>query len=304
MPNKKVLCIGNAVLDQIFSVNSIPHTAGKHFATAFLEAGGGPAATGAVAAARLGGQVTLWSRIGDDSAGNTIASELEKYGVSLRGLKRLTGVVSSIAAVFVNPEGERMIVNYIDPRLPQNVPDWLPLDEVKNFDCVLADVRWPAAAAAVLEAAKAGGVPTVLDADLSPNTEALNTLAPLAAHVIFSEGGLKQYTGEASPKAGLQKAAEQCSGTPYVTMGEKGCLWLEKETGEHFFPSFKVNVVDTTGAGDVFHGAFALALAEGLPRTQVVRFAAAAAALKCTRPGGRAGIPDRAVLENFLQNNQ
>lgn len=302
MLNKKILCIGNAVLDQIFSVSSMPVTAGKHFATAFLEVGGGPAATGSVAIARLGGDATLWSRIGEDSAGNTIVAELKDYGVSLEGLTRLKGVTSSIAAVIVNPEGERMIVNYVDPKLPQGVPGWLQLDAVKNFNCVLADVRWPAAAAAVLAKARENGVPTVLDADLSPETSALSALVSLADHAVFSEGGLRQYTGEENPLAGLEKAASENTGIPYVTLGEKGCMWIDGGN-RHFVPAFQVQVVDTTGAGDVFHGAFALALAEGMQGAEAVRFATGAAALKCTMQGGRAGIPNRNSLNAFLAEN-
>ena len=302
MKTKNILCLGNAVLDQIFSVERLPSTPGKHFASSFMEMGGGPAATASAAIARLGQQATLWSRIGDDPAGDRIAAELTAYGVSLEGCRRITGAVSPLAAVIVDARGERTIVCYNDPGLPQATPDWLPLGKVKNFDCVLADARWPAAAAEVLREAARHGIPTVLDADLTPDQDALPLLVSLADHAVFSEGGLRQYSGEASPEAGLKKAAAQIRGIPYVTMGERGCSWLEKSsTAPAHCPAFNVDVVDTTGAGDVFHGAFALALTEGKEGKEAVRFAAAAAAIKCTCPGGRAGIPGRAQLEDFLR---
>lgn len=301
MKTKKILCLGNAVLDQIYSVPALPDGPGKFFATAFMEAGGGPAATASVAVASLGQRAVLWSRIGDDAAGDRIVAELESYGVSLNGLQRIKGAVSALAAIAVDKQGERMIIGYLDPKFPQTVPDWLPLDKVKFFDCVLVDARWPAAAVAVLKEAARHGITTVLDADITPDAEALNMLVPLAGHAVFSEGGLRQYSGENSPEAGLKKTAARIQGTPYVTMGAKGCLWLkDKTSAPEFCPAFPVKAVDTTGAGDVFHGAFAVALAEGKSGNDAIRFASAAAAIKCTRPGGRLGIPERTQLEEFL----
>lgn len=301
MNKKRILCVGNAVLDKIFTVPAIPHTSGKFFATSYLEVGGGPAATASVAIARLGQNAHLWSRIGDDPAGDSIVKELQGYGVNMNSLKRLEGVVSSIASIAVDQSGERMIINYIDPKFPQHA-DWLPLENIAGYDCILSDVRWPAAGQAVLTEAKKHGIPSVLDADLSPQKEALTSLVPLADHVIFSEGGLEQFSSEKDPETGLRKTAAEIKGTPYVTLGEKGCLWLADGT-IHRAPAFTVKAVDTTGAGDVFHGAFALALAEGQPTEQCIRFAAGAAALKCTRQGGRAGIPERTSLEDFLKQN-
>ncbi|SHN68186.1 PfkB family carbohydrate kinase [Desulfovibrio litoralis] len=301
MRQKKILCIGNAVLDQLFFMNSMPHRAGKFFAESFLEAGGGPAATAAVTIVKLGCYARLWSRIGEDSIGDRIVSELQGFGVDMTGLERLKGVCSSFASVVVDKKGERMIIGYVDPNLPKNA-DGLPLEQVKDFDCVLADVRWLKGAEAVLEEAKKHNVPTVLDADLCPDVEALQRLVPLARHVVFSEGGLKQYSGVKELEVGLHLAAKLApNSTHYVTLGHRGCLWIENNQ-INAYPAFRVDIVDTTGAGDVFHGAFAVGIAEGMSAQEIIRFAAATAALKCTKAGGRAGIPDRASLNSFLQD--
>ncbi|MDR3078171.1 MAG: sugar kinase [Planctomycetota bacterium] len=298
MERKRVLCVGNAAWDQIFVMETLPLAVGKYFSHAYSESGGGPAGTASAAVSRLGGQARLWSRIGDDAAGDRIVAELAGYGVEVPELTRLKGVASSLAGMWVDARGERIIVNYLDPRFPQGA-EWLPLEAVGEFDCVLGDIRWPAGTEAVLRAAARLGIPSVLDGDRAPSAAILETLAPLAAHAVFSEGGLRLYTGEESPEKGLIRAAARPGVNPYVTLGEKGCLWLER--GEvRRLPAFAVEVVDTTGAGDVFHGAFALALAEGMAPPAALRFASGAAALKCAQPGGRKGIPDRPVLDAFL----
>ena len=302
MTQKKLLCVGNAVLDQIFVVEKLPTEVGKYFAHNYYESGGGPAATASVAVSRLGGKAKLWSRIGDDSVGDRIAAELTGYGVEIPELSRLRGVTSSIAGIWVDITGERIIVNYLDPRIPLGA-EWLPLDEIAEFDCVLADIRWPGGAEVVLRAAKKAGVTSILDGDRVPNPSTLQTLAPLADHAVFSEGGLAIFTGESDPAKGLIKAAKVPGVNPYVTLGDKGCLWLEGDEVRKL-PAFTVETVDTTGAGDVFHGAFALALAEGMTVEDGLFFASAVSALKCTRPGGRAGIPDRAALEAFLEKRR
>ena len=89
------------------------------------------------------------------------------------------------------------------------------------------------------------------------------------------------------------------NGHVYVTQGRDGCFWLENGALCHQ-PGFEVNVIDTTGAGDVFHGALAVSLGQKLPAADAVRFASAVAALKCTKPGGRAGIPDCDQTRSFL----
>lgn len=298
MERKKVLCVGNAVLDQIYLMQSLPAAPGKYFAHSYLESGGGPAATASVAVARLGGAPRLWSRIGDDAAGDRIVAELQGFGVEVADHSRIQDVKSSLAGIYVDAKGERITVNYLDAKLPQDA-HWLPVGEVKEFAAVLGDIRWPAGSEAAFTTAANARVPSVLDADMAPSHDVLQRLVPLADHVVFSEGGLRQFSGGESPEAGLATTAKIIRGVPYVTVGSKGCFWMHDGMLRHC-PAFPVDVVDTTGAGDVFHGAFALALAEAMPQGAALRFASATAALKCTRAGGRTGIPDRATLDAFL----
>ena len=292
-----VVCVGTAVMDYIFAIGELPRGGGKHFATGFSEIGGGPAATGAVAAARLGARAALWGRVGADAVGQRLVEELAGYGVDTDHLRRIDGGRSSLSAVMVDDRGERMIVNFTDPDMDADA-SWLPLEKLGETAAVLAHHRWPVGATTVLEKARSLGVPSVLDADAAPEKEAAELIV-LASHVAFPQGVLADLSGTADIAGGLKWGQERSGGWVCVTTGGDGCHWLEGGTLRHQ-PAFAVDVVDTLGAGDVFHGALAVALGEGREAAQAVRFASAAAALKCTRFGGRAGIPDRPEVDRFL----
>jgi sulfofructose kinase len=296
-----VVCVGIAVLDRVYRVARLPDGAGKRFASAFAEVGGGPAATAAVTVARLGGRADLWARVGDDTAGAAIAADLSAHGVGTETLRRVPGAVSVQSAVAVDEDGERAILSYRDPALAADA-SWLPLDRARGAGAVLADVRWPEGAEAALRAARGAGVPTVLDADATDD-DALGRLVPLADHAVFSAPGLERFAGTADPAAGLAKAAAANGGVAAVTAGEHGCWWRGRDGTVRRVPAFRVRAVDTLGAGDVFHGAYALAVAEGADAPRALSFASAAAALKCARHGGRSAIPGRAETERFLEEH-
>lgn len=159
---------------------------------------------------------------------------------------------------------------------------------VEQAAAVLADPRWVAGAEALFVAARRAKVPTVLDADMA-DPDVFTALLPLADHAIFSEPALRRFAGD-DLEAGLVVAAGKGCRVAAVTRGQHGVNWREDGISQHA-PAFAVDVVDTTGAGNVFHGSYAIALGACLESAAAIRFAAAAAALKCTRPGGRAGIP-------------
>lgn len=292
-----IVCVGIAVLDEIFAVAEIPARPGKYFASDYRSIGGGPASTAAVAAAAMGARTALWARVGEDGTGDRIIAELAGFGVDAGQVRRVSGARSGLSAVVVDAAGERLTINFADPALDTD-PAWLPLAGVKEADAVLCDCRWPAGAEAVLRQARADGRIAVLDGDTTPDA-AVKGLAPLASHVAFSQGGLQQFSGVADPETGLRVAEERLPGWLCVTLGADGCLVLEQGV-IRVVPAFPVKAVDTTGAGDVFHGALAVALAEGRDALAAVQFASAAAALKCTRFGGRHGIPDRPQVDAFL----
>lgn len=203
---------------------------------------------------------------------------------------------SSQSAILVDQHGERIIVNYPSPDLGTDA-EWLEAIDFSRYDLILADVRWHSGTEKAFSLARLAGVTTLLDADMTPQD--ISPLVALADHAVFSTPGLKRMTGLQSPEEGLFQATTQTAGKVYVTLGSEGSLWIEDG---HLCQqeAFSVNVVDTTGAGDVFHGALAVALAEKMPTKEAIRFASAVAAMKCTQPGGRAGIPNREQTESFL----
>ncbi|HBA1512782.1 TPA: sugar kinase [Citrobacter koseri] len=292
----RVACVGITVMDRIYYVEGLPTEGGKYVAKRYTEVGGGPAATAAVAAAKLGAQVDFIGRVGDDDTGNSLLAELESLGVNTRYTRRYAGAKSSQSAVIVDAKGERIIVNYPSPDLLHDA-DWLNEIDFSQWDVVLADVRWHEGAKRAFTLARRAGVMTVLDGDVTPQD--ISELVALSDHAAFSEPGLARLTGIQYTVSALKKSQMLTNGHVYVTRGGEGCDWLDDNDLRHQ-PGFLVEVVDTTGAGDVFHGALAFSLAGGTPIEEAVRFASGVAALKCTRPGGRAGIPDCDQTRSFL----
>jgi sulfofructose kinase len=292
----RVFCVGHAVQDFLFAVPQLPDRAIKYRAESFQSVGGGPAATAAVAISRLGGEALLAARIGDDPVADVLVAELRGYGVDCSWVRRFAGCTSPVSSVIVDGRGERMIVNHLDAKLPAGV-EWLPDLASLRLDAVLADVRWPEAAVFALSQARTTGIPAVLDADQPvPKNGAL---LRAATHVAFSREGLAELAGDDDVERALRTVAAELDAWCCVTLGEEGCLSLRKGAFEHH-PAHRVAAVDTLGAGDVWHGALALALAERRDEGAAVAFATAAAALKVQHFGGRAGAPNRAELEHFV----
>lgn len=295
-----VLCIGQAVQDFVFSVDTMPDAAEKYRALAFESVGGGPAATAAVAIARLGGAAQLAARTGDDAVADVMVGELERYSVDCSLVRRFSKRTSSLSAVIIDSDGERLIVNYLDPQL-ESTPDWLPQRLPDNIDAVLVDTRWPEGALHGLQLARQRGVPAVLDADLPVPAD--GELIRAATHVAFSAAGLAQYCDDTDPASALRSVDSATDAWCGVTLGDNGTMYVDG--GELCnIEAYEVQVSDTLGAGDVWHGAFALALGEGQSIAAALKFASAAAALKVANGGGRGGSPTRRNVEEFLRQHE
>ncbi len=288
-----VLCVGALSLDTIFRLETLPRGPGKFLPTDAIEVAQGMATAQAATIVRLGGSARLWASCGDDATGDRIVAQLTEAGVDLTALRRVPGARSGFSSIFMDAAGERMIVPRYDPAI-RSAPDTLPgLDDIA---VVSADVRWPDAAEMALRAARERGIPGLLDVEAAPG-EVLERLVPLASHIIASEAGAAQVTGM-TPEAAVDAIARRYNATAsvvVVTAGERGTYWR----GGHM-PALPVEAIDTLAAGDVFHGAFAFGLTQGWELERNLRFASAAAAIKCTRFGGRLGAPTRAEIEALL----
>jgi len=294
---KRIICVGHAALDRIYRIEAFPPEPTKVRALEHVESGGGMAANAAVAIARLGGKAELWSRTGDDNAGNAIRAGLKAERVDVRCVQGFDGVRSSTSAIIVDGKGERLIVGQRDASMPSGT-SWLPLERVKEADAVLGDVRWLEGLRAVFGRARKEKVPTILDVDLGAR-EALSGVLKLADYAIFCAPALREFVPRGTDQERLEHVLSLGPRHAGVTLGREGYLWRERGDGGHV-PAASASVTDTTGAGDAFHGAFALMLAEGRPIADCGRIAAAVAALKCARLGSRAGLPTRAELAEFL----
>jgi sulfofructose kinase len=297
---KRIICVGHAALDRIYRIDAFPPEPTKVRALEHVEAGGGMAANASVAIARLGGKAELWSRTGDDNVGSAIRASLKAERVDVRYVQGFDGARSSTSAIIVDGKGERLIVGQRDAGMPSGT-SWLPLERVREADAVLGDVRWLEGLRAVFARARKDKVPTVLDADLGAR-EALPGLLKLTDYAIFCAPALRELVPSGSDEDRLAHVLSLGPRHAGVTLGREGYLWREGKGGGRV-PAFSVSVTDTTGAGDAFHGAFALMVAEGRPVADCGRAAAAVAALKCARLGSRAGLPTRAELDAFLAAN-
>ncbi|MEA2011223.1 MAG: PfkB family carbohydrate kinase [Actinomycetota bacterium] len=295
-----VTTVGLAVLDLVFGVEKRPDRGRKVFASSLTEVGGGPAANAAVTIAALGGDARFIGRVGTDSIGDVILGDFDRWGVDRSRVRRITDVPSPVSSVVIEADGERTIVNYTDPRL--HAPDDMVTGrDVEGADVVLADLRWPTGGLSALRSAAELGIPSVLDFDETPES-GLATALTLPTYIVFSSPALAAVSETSDPTEGLVRIARETNAWLAVTLGARGTLWLDEGTAMHT-PSYPIAAVDTLGAGDVYHGAFALGIADSRPIPDVVLRASATAALKCTRFGGRDGIPTRDEVDEFMEEN-
>jgi sulfofructose kinase len=297
---RAILCAGIIVLDEVFRVDRFPQPDGKIQAQSFFIVNGGCAANAAVAVARLGGRAALAGPLGgppgEDSNGDRVLAALAREEVDCTGCQRLAGVPTALSAIFIDARGDRMIVTHRDDRLAAATPDD-PADLVAAADAVVADNRFPEFVRPICVAARARGLIVVLDADRP--TQVSDDLFRIATHVVFSTECLRATTVLDDLGAALAAIAGTTPSFLAVTQGPQDVLWREGATLRKS-PVFAVKAIDTLGAGDVFHGAFTLALAESRDVAAALRFAAAAAGLKCTRLGGSMAAPHRAEVEALL----
>lgn len=255
------------------------------------------AANAALACARLGARVRFVGAVGPDDAGRMVRGQLADEGIDLTYLQEVPLTHTSASAIIVDQHGERHIFNHrgdalTNARLPEDVV-------FEGCDAVLVDPRWPSGARAALLWARAHGRLSVFDADVAPQHD-LAALVPLAQWVVFSEPGLAAWSGPVAQEEALSRAIYLGASCAAVTLGAQGVA-LISEGQLHRVPAFPVRAVDTTGAGDVFHGALTLALARGMKPLEACRYAGAAAALKCTQVDGIRGAPTAAALHEFLR---
>jgi sugar/nucleoside kinase (ribokinase family) len=295
----RILCIGMPVRDLIFRVPEVPARGHKEYASEFIEVAGGNSPNAAISISRLGGRVLLTGPIGGALAASNAAiiDQFRNEGIDTNGLVIVDDVVTPISSVLIDPSGERTIATFRDPKL------WtvtLPPSDTLLADCdaILIESRCAEFGTDVCAEAKRRGIPVVIDGDRIMSMR--EGLLQVASHIVFSAEALHATAGESDDVTALRKLAQVTPAFLGVTSGARGVEWLNRNGEPKHMPAFPVHTVDTLGAGDAFHGAFTLAVAEGQPLEDAMRFASATAALKCTRFGGAFASPQRAEVDALL----
>jgi len=289
-----VLCVGHAAYDLIFSVPHHPGPDEKCMATALAGCGGGPAANAAVTVSRLGLRSAFAGYLGRDEFGERHLKELNDAGVTTDLVVR-GDAPTPLSVVWVKPDGQRSLVNHRENRGP------LTADSMSDLPfhpkVLLFDGHEPMMAEALVEYARHRNIPTVLDAgSVHSGTE---TLASRVDYLIASHVFARDLTGREDPNKALSEMADLAPGV-VITLGCDGVIWRKgRESGT--MSAVPIRAVDTTGAGDAFHGAFSAGLARHMDWSDLLHLSNTVAALTCLQMGARTAIPTLKEVADFMK---
>lgn len=308
MKKPSIVVVGSSNTDMIIKLDHIPQPGETILGGEFVTAAGGKGANQAVGAARAGGAVTLVARVGQDMFGDQAVAGFVKDGITVDHVRRDKAAPSGVALIFVAKDGENSIAvaSGANGRLaPADVRKAKPA--IQSASALVMQLETPletVQAAADLAAAK--GVRVILNP--APARPLPDELLRKVTILTPNESEAELLTGLAvKDEAGARQAAVALLAkgptTVILTLGARGALVAEAG-GAQLVPGFKVKPVDTTAAGDIFNGALAVALGEGKPLPEAVRFANAAAAISVTRMGAQPSAPKRTEIDRFLKQNR
>jgi sulfofructose kinase len=296
-----VLGLGCAAVDEILYVEQYPRADAKIHVQRRERHCGGLTATALVAAARLGAKCAFAGTLGFDAVSEFVLETFRREGVNVDHAVRRKDAGPVLSTIIVDERrGTRNIfasisqVRGADAKKPSR-------EVIESSRVLFIDYFGAAGNLRAAKIARAAGVPIVSDLERT-RLPGLRQLIALVDHPIFSQRAAQELTGERNAARAAARIWNDSRVVVIVTCGEKGLWFVSREQpNPKHFPAFPVKAIDTTGCGDVFHGAYAAALAFGLSTEERIRFAAATAALKATRHGGQAGIPSRGAVEKFLR---
>ena len=285
------VCLGHATCDLLGTVDGWPGPDEKtRLPAAFERQGGGPAATAAVTLARLGTPVRLLGTVGDDDLGAWILAGLRAEEVDVERMLVRPARRSQLSVCLADRRTGGRNVLWHPGDAPDLRPAELPPGTLDGAGVLLLDGRHPEAAAALAARARRRDIPTLLDAGSpSPTTAALARRVDVC---LASQPFARALAGDDRPGAMLRALLALGPRLAGVTLGRRGAVLGRAGDRSYLYqPALRVRVVDTTGAGDAFHGAAAWGLLHGWSPARLLRVAAVVAGLKCRRAGGRLGLP-------------
>jgi len=295
----KIVGIGACVADTLITVPSFPEEDTKLRAKSTKTAGGGPTATGIVAAAKLGVEAAFIGVLSDDTSGRFLLNDFERYGVATEGIKTESGYRSFASVIWLAEDKATRTCVYDKGNLPELVPDEKQLKQVENAEILMVDGNELNGACVAAKYAREHNT-TVLY-DCGGLYEGVERLLSLTDIMIPSEEFAKKHTRSDNVESAAKKLMElYCPRVVVITCGKEGGLYYDGKEMWHY-PAFSVSAVDTNGSGDVFHGAFAAALVKGFDYKKCCIFSSAVSAIKCTGIGARESVPTYETVINYLK---
>ena len=297
--NFDLVGFGICSVDFLGVVEKYPAPGEKIPMTAFAKQGGGLTGTALVAAARLGVKTAYIGKLGEDEYSRFVLEEFQHDGVNVDQVVFAEGAQPPVAFIHVEQNsGERRIARYWKEFDLQ--PKEIAAEVIRNSRMLFLEHHFVEAGIFAARLSKQAGGLVVVDAER--NAAGFEPILHAADYVIVSQNFAAQQTGSADPEQSASRLQQKYGGIIVVTAGESGAFCRTPEN-TFYQPAFPVEVVDTTGAGDVFHGAFMAGLIEHWPLPKILEFASAVAAMKCRGLGGRAMIPNRREAEAFLKES-
>ena len=297
----KVVGIGACVMDTLITVPHYPTEDTKLRAASTKLVGGGPTATGIVAVTKLGIDAEYIGVLSDDSTGDFLIGDFRKYGVGVDNITKLGGYRAFTSCIWLSAEGGTRTCVFDKGNLPPLSLNENQKDAIKSAKLLMVDGNEMSAAVEAAKIARENGVKVLYDCGgLYPDVDKLLALTDI---MIPSEEFSLGHTGEKD----VYKAAEKLYRMYHpsyvvITRGKLGGLLYDgKEYTE--YPIYPAEVVDSNGAGDVFHGAFASAVVRGYSPIKCCHFASCVSALKCTGVGARESVPDFDTTVEYLRRN-
>ena len=297
-----VVGIGTPYYDMVINVSKMPGLDGAAGANEAFYQGGGKVATAMAAAARLGRSAGMMAKVGENHRGQVIINDFRYNGVDTSAIiVDAPGTSSPFCLSLSEEEHKTRIFIGKEGTAGELLPEEIDYEYLGKAKYLHLENGRPASAAAALFA-REHGIVTVMDAD--NYQEGIVKLLPCLDVFIASEFFYRDMFGNLPYEEGCRKLLEAGPSTAIVTLGSRGSVGMTAQDGFFRTESFQVPVRDTTGAGDVFHGAYIVGLLEGMDAPECARFASAVSAIKCTCFGGRTGIPNRETVQRFLETGE
>jgi sulfofructose kinase len=301
MSHLDVIGLGASTIDLVSLVDHLPATEEIQRAEAMTVQGGGPVATAMVTLARLGANVAMLDQIGDDWRGSLILEEYQSEGVRTNHIKISPGCASSTACVLVRKQDGARTIVYNPGNAPELAPVDVPHSVIESARFLHINGRHWDAALQAIEYAHAANVQVSFDGGAHLYHPEFKHLVPLTDICIVARDFAERYTQETDLCEAATALLDSGPGLVVITDGIRGS-WIYPREGEWFHqPAYRLpNVVDTTGCGDSYHGAFLFGLLKGMALEQVASLASAVAALNSQHLGGRTGLPTFEQVNSFL----